>query len=396
MARATHLQETTLASAIEPLPATASPRDTLSLALGKMRANGIHELPVVDGRGRLDGILSQEALLRRRRVPLSTTVDRLSVRPPRLEESDSVARAAKALLENNYQELPVVDGGSGKVLGHVTQWTLLALLRQDPSVARLEAAAVMSPDPVVVRQDETADRALVEMAKLNETTVPVVDRSGALIGVVSASDILRAYAGTATPSRPMRKSPRKREKNRTTVEGFMTAPPLAGGRTTPVGRLIDDMIDRGASSVIIVDGERPVGIVTKADLLGMVASLEPEEGCFIQITGMEGHDPFLTEELWAVIDPAVKRTAAHTRPLTLHVHVMEHHRAAGHRVECRVRMQTDRGLFVATSEDDNIARAVAEVMDRLEKIVRRDVDRTRPSPNKARSGVTKAGHAKVV
>lgn len=383
-------------SAIEPLPATASPRDTLSTALGKMRANGVHELPVVDSKGRLDGIISQEALLRRRRVPLTTTVDRLSVRPPRLVEGDPVARGAKALLENNFQELPVLDDRTGKVVGQVSQWTLLALLRQDKEVAALEASAVMSPDPVVVSQDETADRALVEMDKLNETTVPVVDRAGALMGVVSASDILRAYAGTTTPTNRMRKSPRRNDKHSTTVEGFMTRPPLAGGKSTKVGKLIDDMIDRGASSVVIVEEDKPIGIVTKADLLGMVASLEPEEGCFIQVTGLEDHDPFFMDEVWAVIDPLVQRTAAHVRPLTLYVHVMEHHRTSGHRVECRARMNTDRGLYVATSEDENILRAVSDVMGRMEKIVKRDVDRGRPNPNKARSGVTKPGHAKVV
>ncbi len=396
MARITHLQETTLMSAIEPLPATASPRDTLSAALGKMRANGIHELPIIDSKGRLEGIISQEALLRRRRVPLTTTVDRLSVRPPRLTEGDSIARAAKALLENNYQEIPVLNDRNGKVVGHVTQWALLTLLRGDNSVAGLEAGAVMTPDPVVVGHKETLDRALVEMDKLNETTVPVVDGSGALMGVVSASDILQSYAGTATPAKRMRKSPRRSGKNATTVEGFMTTPPLAGGRATKVGDLIDQMVDRGASSVVIVEGDRPVGIVTKADLLGMVASLEPEEGCFIQITGLEEHDPFFMDEVWAVIDPMVQRVAARVRPLTLYLHVMEHHRASGHRVECRVRMNTDRGLYVATTEDDNIMRAVSDVMDRLEKIVKRDVDRGRPNPNKARSGQTKAGHAKVV
>lgn len=396
MARVTHLQETTLMSAIEPLPATASPRDTLSAALGKMRANGVHELPVIDSKGRLDGIVSQEALLRRRRVPLTTTVDRLSVRPPRLVEGDSVAHAAKALLENNYQELPVLDDRSGKVLGQVSQWTLLALLRQDKSVAAMTAGSVMTPDPVVVSHQETADRALVEMDKLRETTLPVVDNAGSLTGVVSASDILRVYAGTASPSKRMRKSPRRSRKDSTTVEGFMTRPPLAGGRATPVGKLIDDMIDRGASSVVIVEKDKPVGIVTKADLLGMVASLEPEEGCFIQVTGLEDHDPFFMDEVWAVIDPLVQRTAAHVRPLTLYVHVMEHHRTNGHRVECRARMNTSRGLYVSTSEDENVLRAVAEVMGRLEKIVKRDVERGRPNPKKARSGVTKPGHAKVV
>jgi CBS domain-containing protein/ribosome-associated translation inhibitor RaiA len=396
MARATRIEDSTLSSVIEPLPVTLSMDDLLSKALGAMRKHELHEVAIVDEKGRVQGVLSQETLMRRRRVPLSTAVRHLAVNPPVLTEGDSVARAAKVMLENGFREVLVTDGPGGRALGQVTRSALLEVLARDVEVAALEAGQVMTPDPVVVREGERAEKALVEMSKLGEPTLPVVDGGGSLTGVISASDVLRTYAGGATPAHTMRRSPKRTRKSATTVGSFMSTPALAARRGQKVGGLIDTMVKHGSSSVVVVDGERPVGIVTRSDLLELLASSEPEEGCFIQLTGLERHDPFLTDEVYTVVDPGVLRVAAFARPLTLYLHVMEHHRASGHRVECRVRLNTDRGLYVAKSEDDSIMRAVAEVMSRLERQVKRDVDRGRPNPKKARSGVTKPGHAKVM
>jgi ribosome-associated translation inhibitor RaiA len=156
------------------------------------------------------------------------------------------------------------------------------------------------------------------------------------------------------------------------------------------------MLEAKASSVVITERSKPVGIVTKADLLEMIASFEPREGVFLQLTGLEGHDPFISEDLFAEIEPAMKRLAHHVRPLTFNLHVIEHHRNYGHRVECRARLLTDRGLFTASEDDDDILRAAIGVLENLEKQIVREKDRSRPSPRKARAGVPPAKRARAV
>jgi ribosome-associated translation inhibitor RaiA len=74
---------------------------------------------------------------------------------------------------------------------------------------------------------------------------------------------------------------------------------------------------------------------------------------------------------------------------------MEHHRTYGHRAEVRARLQTDRGLFTATSDGDDLLKAVDDVLERLESQVKREKDRSRPSPRKARAGRPPAGRAKL-
>jgi CBS domain-containing protein/ribosome-associated translation inhibitor RaiA len=278
----------------------------------------------------------------------------------------------------------------------VTRWGLLALLARDGDIAKLPAHAVMTPDPLVVAESDTIDHAIDEMRRLDEPTIPVVDKTGALAGVVSARDILRRYAGWAAQARVPKGSPKREAKGKaTTVEGVMTTPVVEAGRDATVEELARRMEASKASSVVITEGGRPRGIVTKGDLLELVASLAPREGCFLQVTGLEGHDPFVLEDVFGVIEPAVVKIATHLKPVSLNAHIMEHHRPYGHRAEVRARLQTDKGLFTAVAEDDDLLRAVDGVLERLEAQVKREKDRRRPSPRKARAGQMPRGRAKL-
>jgi CBS domain-containing protein/ribosome-associated translation inhibitor RaiA len=396
MQKLPNLQEMTLSAALEPLPASVPVDATLSTALGKMREYRLHEISVVDAKGRLQGLVSDETLLKRKRLPLQTSVENIMLVPPRLATSDPLPRGAEALLANGFRELPVLEEGSDRIAGQLTRWRLLELLRNEPEIAALPSSSVMTPDPVVVKVTDTIDYALDRMRQLDEPTIPVVDDDGDLTGVVGARDILRLYAGLTTQKRMPTRSANRKKGAQITVESIMTTPVEEAPRNRPVGEIIDQMLRTRASSVVITEGNKPAGIITKGDLVEMIASLAPREGVFIQVTGLEGHDPFILEDVFTVIEPALLRLATHAKPLTFNVHVMEHHRSYGHRAEVRARLQTQRGLFTATDEDEDILRATANVLDRLEKQIVREKDRRRPSPHKARAGLPPAGRAKVV
>jgi CBS domain-containing protein/ribosome-associated translation inhibitor RaiA len=396
MARVQTLSEMTLSMAVEPLPATLEADAELSTALGHMRKYGLHEIAVLDKKGRLMGLLSDETLLKRRRLALNTLVANLLVVPPHLTTEDPISRGAEALLANSFREMPVFEPSSEKVAGQTTRWLLLQLLKNDKEINALPAHSVMTPDPIVVKEEDTIDHALDLMRQLDEPTIPVVDKGGDLTGVVSARDILRLYAGWTSQKRVPHGSPKRQVRARVTVEGIMTSPVVEAPRDRTVGEIIQQMLDSKASSVVITGQNKPVGIITKGDLVEMIASLAPREGVFLQITGLEGHDPFVLEDVFSVLEPSMKKLAHFVKPLTCNIHVMEHHRNYGHRAEVRVRLQTDRGLFTATDEGDDIGRATVSVLERLEKQVIREKERRRPSPRKARSGVQPAGQAKVV
>jgi chloride channel protein, CIC family len=88
---------------------------------------------------------------------------------------------------------PVVDGG-GKVVGVVTRSDVMAdTVSDDDRVADL-----MTVPAIVATLDEPVARAAERMALSGVGRLPVVDRDGALAGILSRRDVLRARADAAS------------------------------------------------------------------------------------------------------------------------------------------------------------------------------------------------------
>jgi CBS domain-containing protein len=122
---------------------------------------------------------------------------------------------------------------------------------------------MMTRDPIVVR----ADAPLVEAAQLLDrhriSGLPVVDGTGALVGVVSHTDLLRArttehlwanWPGLA-------------------VRHLMTSPALSVGPDATVGEAAHLMERDHVHRLIVVgeDGRTPIGIIATADLVHAMA-----------------------------------------------------------------------------------------------------------------------------
>jgi CBS domain-containing protein len=126
---------------------------------------------------------------------------------------------------------------------------------------------MMTRDPIVVR----ADAPLAEAARLLDrhqiSGLPVVDGAGALVGVVSHTDLLRArvtehlwanWPGLA-------------------VRHLMTSPALSVGPDTTVVHAAHLMERDRVHRLIVVgeDGRTPIGIIATADLVHAMAQKRP-------------------------------------------------------------------------------------------------------------------------
>jgi len=109
------------------------------------------------------------------------------------------------------------------------------------------AGEAMSPDPLVVSPEVTLGE-VAEKMRDRDTGSAAVTRYGALIGVLTSRDLLRAFAARVHPS-----DARVRE--------WMTAEPLSVSPSTSVEAALRLMNDRGIHHLPVVEGERPVGML---------------------------------------------------------------------------------------------------------------------------------------
>jgi len=195
----------------------------------------------------------------------------------------SLAEAVELLVDKVYRTLPVIDG-EGRVVGILTDGDLLkragllatsvqreltdAELRQHLSELRradVTVGGVMTTPVVTVSDETTVAEAVQRMAERDVKRLPVVDLKGRLLGIISRVDVLRALAQPPVAELP-RRSPQP-GRNALVGEVMMTSVPTVKEDASLV-EVVDLLVGTAQRRVIVIDDERRVaGIITDGDLL---------------------------------------------------------------------------------------------------------------------------------
>jgi acetoin utilization protein AcuB len=185
-------------------PVTAGPDDALPEIAGRMAAARIGALPIVE-RGRLLGLVTVTDVLdaeaRRAmepaRLTLAIAADVMTPFPLTIAPQASVGDAVAIMVDHHVRHLPVVDSTS-TIVGMLSERDVRGAIG-DPvqyvelrrSTMNLSVKDVMTAPAVTV----PFDRPLIEVAKAFADTrigaLPVIDRFGALVGIISYVDALR-------------------------------------------------------------------------------------------------------------------------------------------------------------------------------------------------------------
>jgi ribosome-associated translation inhibitor RaiA len=97
---------------------------------------------------------------------------------------------------------------------------------------------------------------------------------------------------------------------------------------------------------------------------------------FVQITGLEEHDPDIYDEMYQLIERAMNRITPIAMPQLLTMHFSESHKAKeGRHYTLRARLSTSSGLFFSQAFDYDSFRALNTVLEHLDKQVVKEKER---------------------
>ena len=127
--------------------------------------------------------------------------DCMSIDPVTVDPNDSLQAVINLLRRRDVRSVPVME--NGRLIGIVTDRDVrqvaptYPLFRDEDEIRRyterLTVTAAMTADPMTIAPDAP----LAEAAKILETyrisSLPVVDRSGNLVGMLSVADLLRVF-----------------------------------------------------------------------------------------------------------------------------------------------------------------------------------------------------------
>lgn len=309
---------------------------------------------------------------------------------PRLAPDEDVRKVARLMIESDSQLLPVFEGE--RLLGVVTADDVLRHVQSFLDAATVAQAA--TADLVSLSPDSTFGDALHTFREHHVTHLPVVEK-GTAVGVLSLYDVAGLTVRAANRSQGGDPSDaasagggrsrggfgaREGELDRVLdlpIRDLMTSPVRTIGRNETLAAAVSAMFAAGTSSLIVTADGRPDGIVTKTDVLDSL-TWEAGGNRAVQVYGTDLLDDVSHDEVVAMVD----KFDDHDSDLMvldakIHLHEHDETRRGTPLLLARMRLHTDRGLFVASGEGYGASHAINEARDVLERQLRDRKTRSR-------------------
>ena len=127
--------------------------------------------------------------------------NRMAANPVAVSPGDSLARALQLTREHRIRHLPVVEGG--ELVGILSDRDIRLAMPSPLAVAdpdraafleRTTVAEMMTRDVITAGPNDTVEDAARELCRHRIGALPVVDAHGRLLGMVSETDVLQAFA----------------------------------------------------------------------------------------------------------------------------------------------------------------------------------------------------------
>jgi CBS domain-containing protein len=170
--------------------------------------------------------------------------------PVCVNADDLLAKARTIIRKHGYRALPVLD--KGRLVGIISRSDILKVTS---TKTNLQVRGLMSHNVVTVSDGEELTNAARLMVKNAVRQTPVLDRSGRLVGILSALDILNAFVEKRI--NPVKKS----------VREVMSVDVVSCSPEENITKVWEKMLSTGFSGLPVVEKNKVVGIITRMDLL---------------------------------------------------------------------------------------------------------------------------------
>jgi len=281
-------------------PVTISPSAPVSKVIGLLRENKAYEAFVTEQK-EVQGIVTIRDILRAKHIATGK-ISSLMTRIPRLKPEDDVSLAARIMTEHRIRAVPVAE--EGKLIGQLTAASICGLMARSGRW-NLNAGRIMTPNPVVLQEDDLAAKARTMMIQRDIDHLPVV-RKQKIAGIVTSDSLVFRIVPPERIARESWVSERQRQLN-LKVSGLMMPDPVTSTPDTDVSEVIKEMSRRETTySLVELWGELQ-GIITYRDCVKPLAT-PVSETVPISIIGLPS-DPFEGEVAKAKFERIAKRLA---------------------------------------------------------------------------------------
>ncbi len=263
---------------------TISEDKYLSDAIPKLREQKQQALIIEDRNGDYNGVLTRRLMNRTRQNQTQTKVKTLTTRPPRIQSTEEVAEAARLMIESGSPVLVVYRGE--KLAGFITRDAILEKAAGDDWAATT-VRQVMTENPVTARPSDSIAQVLEIFRTYGFSHAPVT-KDGKLEGIISIQDLVDVvyrsrdrqeggYGGDEGHGGQGERAGEKSDLVHMTISSLMSYPVYAAKPDDSIKEAENRMRQNDISSLVVIEEDRPIGIITKRDLLEPIAQKAMEK-----------------------------------------------------------------------------------------------------------------------
>jgi len=308
---------------------------------------------------------------------------------PRLATDEDIRKVAQLMIDSDAQLLPVFDGG--ELAGVVTVDAILEKVQ--PFLDAATVVEAFTADLVTLDPDSTFGEALHVFRENRITHLPVVEDDTA-IGILSLYDVtdltvrsakqsqggdaggtdsfggdISASSGRAHGGFGAREGELARILD-LPVRDVMVSPVRTIHPDATLETAVDEMFAIGGSSLVVTEDGRPFGIVTKTDVLDSL-TWEAGGNRAVQVYGTDLLGDVQYEDVVAMIEKFDDRDhGMSVLDAKIHLHEHDEKLRGTPLLLARIRLHTDRGLYIASGEGYGASHALNEARDVLERQIR--------------------------
>ncbi|ASJ10922.1 inosine-5-monophosphate dehydrogenase [Thermococcus sp. P6] len=344
----------------------------LSEAIGIFEKEDPDLILVFDG-DTYKGVLTQDLIIRSHLKwdPTRAKVKDAYKPAPVIEPDEDLSRAAKLMIETDLRSLPVGRDRT-KIMGVISDLELLKRMTMG-EFGKRKVEEFMTKDVVTLGPDDTVAKAFATMRDHAISRIPVVNERGRLEGLVTLHDLIvrfikprfRAQYGEVAGEKVPPFSMKLRE---VMIRGVITTFP-----DSTLREAVATMIDNDIDGLIVVDKEdRVKGVLTVKDVLLPISRMvEKEARFYLQLGGdasvlSDFTRERIVEDVRDFVD-GYEDLLGQEGIIYLYIRRFNERFRGVHLYQARMRVATDRGVFVATGESWGAIQAVHDALRAIER-----------------------------
>ncbi len=188
-----------------------------------------------------------------------------------LKSKSSIVIARSQKEEINLHELMGGLGGGGHAMAASAQFKdrygrevfddLVSYLEENV-IPAVTAENIMSQNVEIIDENWTLKDASIFLESINHTGAPVANGDGKIRGFITLRDIMKG---------------RKANQMHSPVRGYMTVNVIKAEKNTPIREIEKLMYSNDIGHLPIVEDDKPVGIISRADLLNFIKHHRPNK-----------------------------------------------------------------------------------------------------------------------